>query len=113
MDQNNFIAGSYYQNNYSNEQNQQFTKEFNAITEQMVSCLDQDLSADSAEMQQAVQEHYEFCRRFWQPDRESYKSLAMSFVLPTGYRETYEGFREGLGKYIYDAAVIFADKNLD
>ena len=33
MDQNNFIAGSYYQNNYSNEQNQQFTKEFNAITE--------------------------------------------------------------------------------
>jgi len=113
MDQNNFIAGSYYQNNYSNEQNQQFTKEFNAITEQMVSCLDQDLSADSAEMQQAVQGHYEFCLRFWQPDRESYKSLAMSFVLPTGYRETYEGFREGLGKYIYDAAVIFADKNLD
>ena len=113
MDQNNFIAGSYYQNNYSNEQNQQFTKEFNAITEQMVSCLDQSLTADSAEMQQAVRKHYEFCLKFWQPDRESYKSLAMSFVLPTGYRETYEGFREGLGKYIYDAAVIFADKNLD
>jgi len=113
MDQNNFIAGSYYQNNYSNEQNQQFTIEFNAITEQMVSCLDQSLTADSAEMQQAVRKHYEFCLKFWQPDRESYKSLAMSFVLPTGYRETYEGFREGLGKYIYDAAVIFADKNLD
>ena len=113
MDQNNFIAGSYYQNNYSNEQNQQFTKEFNAITEQMVSCLDQALTADSDEMQQAVRKHYEFCLRFWQPNRESYKSLAMSFVLPTGYRETYEGFREGLGKYIYDAAVIFADKNLD
>ncbi len=113
MDQNNFIAGSYYQNNYSNEQNQQFTIEFNAITEQMVSCLDQSLTADSAEMQQAVRKHYEFCLKFWQPDRESYKSLAMSFVLPTGYRETYEGFREGLGKCIYDAAVIFADKNLD
>lgn len=113
MDQNNFIAGSYYQNNYSHEQNQQFTIEFNAITEQMVSCLDQDLTADSDEMQQAVRKHYEFCLRFWQPDRESYKSLAMSFVLPTGYRETYEDFREGLGKYIYDAAVIFADKNLD
>ena len=79
----------------------------------MVSCLDQSLTADSAEMQQAVRKHYEFCLKFWQPDRESYKSLAMSFVLPTGYRETYEGFREGLGKYIYDAAVIFADKNLD
>lgn len=113
MDQNNFIAGSYYQNNYSSEQNQQFTIEFNAITEQMVSCLDQALTADSAEMQQAVRKHYEFCLKFWQPDRESYKSLAMSYVLPTGYRETYEGFREGLGKYIYDAAVIFADKNLD
>ncbi len=112
MDQNSFIAGSYYQNNYTQEQNSQFNSQFSAITKKMAANLDAGLSSDSAEMQAAVKEHFDFCSKFWQPDKESYKSLAMSYVLPTGYRDSYEGVREGLGKYIYDAVIEFADKNL-
>lgn len=106
------ITGSYYQNKYTREQNQQFTQEFEAITLKMVAALDADESFDSESMQLAVREHYEFCLRFWKPDRESYKALAMSFVLPTSYNETYEGYRTGLGKYVYEAMVHFADTNL-
>jgi hypothetical protein len=36
-DKNNLVVGSYYQNNYSAQENQQFTKEFEAITEKMIS----------------------------------------------------------------------------
>jgi hypothetical protein len=107
-----FVAGSYHQNNYSKEQNQQFAAQFDAITLQMVQHLDAGLSYNSHEMQQAIQKHYDFCLQFWTPNRESYKSLAMSYVLPTGFNETYEGYRKGLGKYIYDAVCHFADTNL-
>lgn len=78
----------------------------------MVACLEEDLSFDSVQMQLAVKKHYEFCLQFWKPNRESYKSLAMSYILPTGYRDTYESYKLGLGKYIYDAVVHFADTNL-
>ena len=37
----------------------------------------------------------------------------MNYVLPTGYRDTYEGGREGLGGYIYAAACYFADEELN
>ncbi|MFM1784249.1 MAG: hypothetical protein RLZZ579_526 [Actinomycetota bacterium] len=78
----------------------------------MVDCMEQELAFDSEQMQQAVRKHYEFCLRFWKPERESYKALAMSYILPTGYKDTYEGYKLGLGKYIYEAVVYFADNNL-
>lgn len=112
MNDNNFVVGSYYQNNYSKEQNQQFAVEFEAITNLMVEAMDQGHSYSSEQMQLAVQKHFDFCSKFWSPNRESYRALALSFVLPSGYHETYESYREGLGKYIYDAACHFADTRL-
>lgn len=108
----NLIAGSYYQNNYSQEENQEFAAQFDAITRAMVECLDQGLSADSEQMQQQVRKHYEFCLQFWKPNRESYKSLALSYILPSPYRDAYENYREGLGQYIYEAVVSFADREI-
>ena len=78
----------------------------------MVACLEEDLSFDSVQMQLAVKKHYEFCLQFWEPNRESYKSLALSYILPSPYRDSYEGYREGLGQYIYNAVVEFADREL-
>ena len=108
----NLIAGSYYQNNHTNEENQQFAKQFDAITQEMVSCLNSGLSPEDPKMQQQVKAHYEFCLLFWKPNRESYKSLALSYILPGPYRDSYEGYREGLGQYIYEAVVSFADREL-
>lgn len=107
-----FIQGSYYQNNYTKEQNQQFAVQFDVITLKMVAALDQGEAFNSDQMQQAVHEFYQFTCQFWTPTREAWKSMAMSYVLPTGYRDTYEGYREGLGKYIYDAVCHYADQRL-
>jgi hypothetical protein len=110
--QENYIIAGQYQNNFTREENQQFTQIFNQITQKMVDALESGHSHDSEIMQQAVQEHFDFCNRFWKPNAEAYKSLAMSYVLPTEYRDTYEASRVGLGKYIYDAVCHFADTKL-
>jgi hypothetical protein len=101
-----------YVNNYSEAENKQFTAIFGQITEGFKDAMEKGLSSDHETVQDLVRQHYEFCSRFWKPDRESYKSLAMSYILPSPYQESYEAVAKGLGQYHYDAIVIFADKNL-
>jgi hypothetical protein len=102
----------HYVNNLSEAENKQFTAAFGQITEGFRVAMEQGLGAEDEKVQVLVRQHYEFCLQFWKPDRDSYKSLAMSYILPSPYQETYEAVAKGLGKYHYDAMVIFADKNL-
>lgn len=101
-----------YVNNYSEAESKQFTAAFSQITEGFRVVMEQGLGAEDEKVQELVRQHYEFCLQFWKPDRESYKSLAMSYILPSPYQESYEAVAKGLGQYHYDAMVIFADKNL-
>ena len=101
-----------YVNNYSEAENKQFTAAFSQITEGFRVAMGQGLGGEDEKVQELVRQHYEFCLQFWKPDRESYKSLAMSYILPSPYQESYEAVAKGLGQYHYDAMVIFADKNL-
>lgn len=110
--ENSFIAGSYYDSNYTSEQNSQFTRVFSEITQRMISAQRQGLPPDSEQMQQAVKDHYEFVLQFWTPDRETYKSLAMNYILPTEFNQNYESQSAGLSHYIYAAICVYADRNL-
>ena len=101
-----------YVNNYSEAENKQFTAAFSQITERFKVAMNQGHGAEHESVQELVRQHYEFCLQFWKPDRESYKSLAMSYILPSPYQESYESVAKGLGQYHYEAMVIFADKNL-
>lgn len=107
-----YIVGGQYQNNFTKEENQIFSEVFDSITQKMILSLEAGEAFDSEAMQLAVQEHFDFCNRFWKPTADAYKSLAMSYVLPTEYRDTYESKKAGLGKYIYDAICHFADTKL-
>lgn len=101
-----------FANNYSESENRQFTKAFDAITQGFVAAMNDGVAASSPLVQELVQKHYDFCLQFWKPNRESYKALAMSYILPSPYSEHYEAVAPGLGKYHYDAMVIFADNRL-
>ena len=68
--------------------------------------------ASDESVQELVKKHYEFILQFWTPNKEAYKSLAMTYILPSPYRDSYEEVAKGLGKYHYDAVCIWADKNL-
>jgi 1,2-phenylacetyl-CoA epoxidase catalytic subunit len=107
-----FIPGDYAAASYTAEQSSQFAQAFSSITQKMICSLGDGLPPESDAMQEAVREHYEFILRFWKPDRETYKSLAMSYILPTEFNEHYAAQADGLGQYIYKAVCVFADENL-
>ena len=101
-----------YTNNYSKEQNQKFTAEFAEITDHFKEAMLAGVSASDSVVQDLVRQHYKFCLQFWKPTQAAYKSLAMSYIMPSPYRDTYEGVAPGLAKYHYEAIVTWADINL-
>jgi hypothetical protein len=102
-----------YVNKFSETESKQFSVAFDEITQGFKAAMEQGLEAGDASVQELVRKHYEFCLQFWKPNRESYKALAMSYILPSPYQESYEAVAKGLGKFHYDAIVTFADKNLE
>lgn len=106
-----FHAGQY-QNNYSEQETNQFTIEFGEVTKSFAEAMAEGINPAEDRVQELVKKHYEFVSRFWTPSKEAYKSLAMSYILPSPYKDTYEGVAKGLGKYHYDAIMIWAEKNL-
>jgi hypothetical protein len=103
---------SMFNQQYSKEENRKFTEQFGALTERFANAMKEGKLPESERVQQLVKEHYEFCLQFWKPTREAYKSLAMSYILPSSYRDSYESVAIGLGKYHYEAILIWAEKNL-
>lgn len=102
-----------FQNNYSKEQNAQFTAQFAAITNAFKDAQNAGVAVTDPKVQDLVREHYEFCLQFWTPSRAAYKALAQGYLFPTDYRDTYENVSPGLAKYHHDAIVIWADQNLE
>lgn len=101
-----------YQNNYTKEENQNFTEVFGQLTSEFATKMAEGVPASDDSVQELVRQHYKFILQFWTPNKEAYKSLAMSYILPTPYRDSYEEVAKGLGKYHYDAVCLWADKNL-
>jgi hypothetical protein len=101
-----------YRNEHTKEQNQQFTVQFSELTARFVAAMSEGQSSSDESVQTLVKRHYDFCSQFWTPTRAAYKSLAMSYILPSPYRDTYEALAPGLGKFHYDAIVVWADENL-
>ena len=106
------IHSERYQNNYTKEENQKFTVAFAEITNEFAAKMAEGIPTSDESVQALVKRHFDFCSQFWSPNKEAYKSLAMSYILPSPYRDSYESVAEGLGKYHYDAIVIWADLNL-
>ena len=107
-----FLSGSSHGKNINSEQRSQYEQVFAQITERMADFMTQGISPESEEMQQAVEDHYNFVSQFWSPDQKAYKSLALSYVVPSEYNEHYENVSEGLANYIYQAITFYADNNL-
>lgn len=107
-----FVVGSSHGTNINVEQEKQYELEFSKITNRMADFMNQGLSPQSEQMQQAVDDHYKFTLQFWKPDRTAYKSLALSYVAPSEYHDHYENVADGLSTYIYEAVCFYADNRL-
>lgn len=106
------IHSEQFVNNYSKQENEKFTQVFGELTLKFAEQMKANTPPSDDLVQTLVKEHYEFCLQFWKPTKEAYKSLAMSYILPSVYRDSYEEVAKGLGQYHYEAICIWADKNL-
>jgi hypothetical protein len=107
------IHSEQFINNYSKQETEKFTQVFGQLTEKFAEKMKEQIPVSNQEVQDLVKEHYEFCLQFWKPTKEAYKSLALSYILPSPYRDSYEAVAQGLGKYHYDAICIWAEANLE
>ena len=106
------IHSEQYQSNYSKEEEQKFTQVFGELTSEFASKMAEGVQAGDESVQALVKQHYDIILQFWTPTKEAYKSLALTYILPSPYRDAYESVANGLGKYHYDAICIWADRNL-
>lgn len=106
------VHGGLYQNNFSEVETNQFTIEFSEITKSFAEAMAEGVQPSEDRVQELVKKHYDFVSKFWTPTKDAYKSLAMSYILPSPYKDSYEAVSKGLGKYHYDAIVIWSEKNL-
>lgn len=105
------IHANQYQGKYSESENNQFTVEFSEITKGFAECMAEGINPADDRVQELVKKHFEFISKFWTPTKDAYKSLAMSYILPSPYKDSYEAVAVGLGKYHYDAIMIWVEKN--
>jgi hypothetical protein len=106
------IHSAQYQSNYSREEEKKFTQIFGELTSEFAAKMAEGVHASDASVQELVKRHYDFVLQFWTPNKEAYKSLALTYILPSPYRDSYEEVAKGLGKYHYDAVSIWAETNL-
>lgn len=106
------MFSNQFRSEYTKEQNEQYTSDFTAITDGFAQAMASGLGSVDEIVQALVKRHYDFICQFWTPTKAAYKSLAMSYLLPTPYRETYERVAPGLAKYHYDAIIAWAEANL-
>lgn len=101
-----------FPNSFSKDEEKKFTEVFSELTSEFAARMAEGVSAEDESVQELVKQHYEFTLQFWTPTKEAYKSLALSYILPSPYMDHYEAIAEGLGQFHYDAVCIWADKNL-
>ena len=98
---------------YTEGQHAEFKTQHDAIAKAIADQKRKGALFSDIDVQKLIADHYAFVKQFWTPNKQAYKSLALTYVLDPAFEETYESFEPGLAKYIKSAIEIWADQNLD
>jgi DNA-binding transcriptional MerR regulator len=84
---------------------------FVEICQDLARLMGEGLAEDSPEVQAVIRRHYEWLKRFWTPDRESYAGHSR-MIEDSELGKAYEPYHPQLPKFIAAAIRIFAEKEL-
>ena len=84
----------------------------NEITRQLAALFKSEAAADSPEVQEQIDRHYNWVCNFWTPQRESYIGLGEMYVADARFTAHYNEFAVGLAPFIRDAILHYATSNL-
>jgi len=86
-------------------------KEFNVICKELTVLLMAQKTIDSPEVQAIIQRHYDWLKKFWTPNKESYVGLGQVYNSPE-WVKVFESHHSQLAHYMAQAMSVFAEKNL-
>lgn len=78
----------------------------------LVTGLKNGLEVDSDEVQQLIQQHYDWVNHFWTPTKETYLRLGQMYLEHPDFRLFYNRYHPDLVEYLVAAMTIFADRKL-
>lgn len=70
------------------------------------------LKADTAEVQQLIQQHYDWINNFWTPTKETYLNLAQLYLDHSDYRDFYNRYYPNLVNFVAEAITYYAQNHL-
>ena len=98
---------------YTEDQHAQYKAQHDAIANAIAEQKRKGSLYNDVDVQKLIADHYAFVKQFWTPNKQAYKSLALTYVLDPAFEATYESFEPGLAAYLKKAIEIWADQNLD
>jgi hypothetical protein len=98
---------------YTEDQQAQYKAQHDAIANAIAEQKRKGSLYNDVDVQKLIADHYAFVKQFWTPNKQAYKSLALTYVLDPAFEATYESFEPGLAAFIKKAIEIWADQNLD
>ena len=78
----------------------------------LAAALKQGLKIDSDEVQELIQQHYNWVNNFWTPTKETYLGLGKMYLEHPDYRSFYNRYQPDLVEYLVAAMKIFAYRKL-
>jgi hypothetical protein len=97
---------------YTEDQQAQYKAQHDAIANAIAEQKRKGSLYNDVDVQKLIANHYAFVKQFWTPNKQAYKSLALTYVLDPAFEATYESFEPGLAAYLKKAIEIWADQNL-
>jgi DNA-binding transcriptional MerR regulator len=94
--------------NWSKADWEKSRQEFDAICRDLVKLM--NLKVDSQEVQAVIRRHYQWIKKFWTPNRESY--AGHSQLVLSDLSKAYETYHPKLPKFAAEAIQIFAKREL-
>lgn len=86
--------------------------EFIAICKELTDLFENNSKANSKEVQNVIQRHYNFLKRFWTPTKESYAEHGQ-FIEESDLKKVYENYHPQLPGFIARAIKVYAKTDLE
>lgn len=97
--------------NWSDDDKRAFIQDIERIMQGLVEAIESNMAPNSEHVQELMQQHYDWLRRSWNPDKERYLDLAELYKTPE-FRKFYDSRHPKLLTFIVDAMQVYATSKL-
>ncbi len=91
----------------SNEDMEKIKNDAESLNLEIVKNMEK--GAESKEVQDLIEKHYNALRNFYEPTHERYRGLADMYVSDPRFTAYYEKYAKGLAQFMHDAMIYYVD----